>query len=138
MSNIETFPRKLSTVVYLAKPVEQQWPDVVDLQTISQQFEGLSSAEAEERLCRILEALALWLQDTVDAHGAGQFAAMAEPARRIASAADQIGLCEVVRAAGHVMICLHQNDRVALAAVVARLERAFDIAVTSVWDNVAF
>ena len=45
----------------------------------------------------------------------------------------QIGLTDVIEAAAHVARCAGQCDGVALSATVARLERAFDVAVTQVW-----
>lgn len=138
MSNIEPFPLNALAVVPVANVSQTAWSAAVDPQAIAQLFDGLPATEAEDRLCRILEALALWLQATVDAHADGRVSSMVEPARRIASAAEQIGLREVVCAANHVLNCLRQSDATALAAVMGRLERAFDLAVTSIWDIVAF
>ena len=85
-------------------------------------------------LCRILEGIALYLDDMQTALTDGQVQAMLRPSERVIQLAQRIGLIEVQTAAGHVHRCLVQNDRVAIEATVARLERGFDLAVSQVWE----
>ena len=90
--------------------------------------------EAEDTLCDFLEDIARRLEQLQRAMAARQLSDMARPARRVALAARQIGLLEVADSAQHLRTCLTLNDGVALHAVLARLERAFDVAVNEVWN----
>jgi len=45
---------------------------------------------------------------------------------------------EVARAARHVSNCADQGDGIALEATLARLERAYDLAISEIWDFRAF
>ena len=105
--------------------------DPVPVQAV---YDRLPMGEAEDLICRFLEDIALRL-DQLQAGLSGQmWSEMARPARRIALAAHQLGLLEVAESAQHVRQCLGQADGVALEAVMARLERAFDVAVNEVWN----
>ncbi|MFQ1699356.1 hypothetical protein ACJ5NV_02060 [Loktanella agnita] len=97
-------------------------------------FAEKDSVEAEEQLCRILEDIAMRLDMLQQNMSRCTFDRMLKPARRIGTIADQIGLTEVAISAGHVVACLKQADGIALAATMARLERAFDVAVSEVWN----
>ncbi|MEL6682157.1 MAG: hypothetical protein AAFQ09_05870 [Pseudomonadota bacterium] len=90
--------------------------------------------EAEEVVCRVLEDIAMRLDNLQQGRSESRFDLMYKPARRIGIVADQIGLIEVSAAAGHVVTCLEQLDGVALEATMARLERAFDVAVSEIWN----
>lgn len=97
-------------------------------------YDRLPLHEAEDLICRFLEDIALrldQLQRGLAGHDVDQ---MMRPARRVALAAGQMGLLEVAESAKHVRHCLGLNDGVALEAVMARLERAFDVAVNEVWN----
>lgn len=97
-------------------------------------FQHKSALEAEEIICRLLEDIALRL-DLMQSDLAGsQFAKLLKPATQISNVSDQIGLTEVSISAAHVATCLRQRDGVALEATMARLERAFDVAVSEVWN----
>ena len=85
-------------------------------------------------ICNFLEDIALRLDQLQKGLATRDVAAMARPIRRVALAAHQMGLLEVAESAGHVRQCLSLNDGVALEAAMARLERAFDLAVNEVWN----
>ena len=89
---------------------------------------------AEDMLCDILEGMANWLDRLQQGLAAGAYAAMGKPAARIALVAGQIGLTDVAVAADHLAQAAVVGDPHALAAILGRLERAFDVAVTDVWD----
>lgn len=99
-------------------------------------FEILATRGAltgEAIICRALEDIALrldTLQDAVRAHG---FEAVEKPAKRIQHVGAQLGLTDVIRSAAHVATAARQSDGVALSATMARLERAFDVAIAEVW-----
>ena len=85
-------------------------------------------------ICRILEDIAVQLDELQTGLASRKTDHMRRPARRAALAARQIGLTEVAQSAQHIENCLTQTDVVALEAVMARLERAFDLAVNEVWN----
>ncbi|WP_445810055.1 hypothetical protein [Yoonia sp.] len=89
---------------------------------------------AEDMLCDILEGMANWLDRLQQGLAAGAYPAMGKPAARIALVAGQIGLTDVAVAADHLAQAAVVGDPHALAAILGRLERAFDVAVTDVWD----
>ncbi|MFU8822614.1 hypothetical protein [Yoonia sp.] len=105
-----------------------------DPQVLAQAFATRPKAEVEEMLCRILESIAQWLDQVEEGLTTLCFKQIDKPARRIALLAGQIGLTELAVAAGHVGRCAVLGDAFALAATIGRLERAFDQAVTEVWD----
>ena len=90
---------------------------------------------AEDMLCDILEGMANWLDRLQQGLAAGAYPAMGKPAARIALVAGQIGLTDVAVAADHLAQAAVVGDPHALAAILGRLERAFDVAVTDVWDS---
>lgn len=97
-------------------------------------YARLPLPEAEDLICRFLEDIALRLDQLQRGLAARNTADMVRPARRVVLAARQLGLIEVAESAQHVVTCLSLDDGVALEAVMARLERAFDVAVNEVWN----
>ncbi len=89
---------------------------------------------AEDLVSRMLEEIAVRLDVMQRGLAVCDFRQMRRPARRIGDIAAQIGLTEVAIAAVHVRCCLMQEDGVALEATMARLERAFDVAVSEIWN----
>ena len=89
---------------------------------------------AEQTACRALEDLATRLADMQDARWRSGFGDLPPPAQRFAAIAEQIGLTELAQAARHVATAASQADGVALEATMQRLERAFDLAVTHIWN----
>jgi len=105
-----------------------------DPEPVQRIYGRLPLHEAEELICRFLEDIALRLDYLQHGLAIRDAAVMARPARRVALAATQLGLLEVADSAQHVRHCLSLDDGVALEAVLARLERAFDVAVNEVWN----
>jgi hypothetical protein len=99
-----------------------------------QQSPSKGEREAEEMICQVLENIAFKLDSLQCAKAAHSFESIKKPARGIMNVGQQIGLIEVTEAAAHVSLCAEQRDGVALSATMARLERAFDIAVTQIWQ----
>lgn len=97
-------------------------------------FAERDAKDAEDIVCRMLEDIALRLDMLQRALAVSAFSKMRRPAVRIGVVADHIGLTEVSVAAGHVGACIVQQDWIALDATMARLERAFDMAVSEVWN----
>jgi hypothetical protein len=109
-------------------------PLAFDPEPVQRIYARLPSHEAEDTICRFLEDIALRLDYLQQGLAQQDLSEMARPARRVALAAKQLGLLEVADSAGHVQNCLTLNDGVALEAVMARLERAFDVAVNEIWN----
>ncbi len=105
-----------------------------DPSRLAQVFADHPGRAAEDMLCDILEGMANWLDQLQQRLAAADHAAMAKPAARIALVAGQIGLTDVALAAKHVADAAAFGDRHALAAILGRLERAFDVTVTELWD----
>jgi hypothetical protein len=105
--------------------------DPTQLQTL---FVALPDHEAEDIVCRALEDIASRLDRLQTARAAGDFAEIGSPANRMAAIADQIGLTEVSLVARHIANASEMGCGVALGATLARLERAFDAAVSHIWD----
>ena len=105
----------------------------LDYEPVEHIFASKGEHEAEEMVCRVLEDIAYKLDALQCAKAAHSFDGIMKPARRIVTVGAQIGLTDVIEAAAHVTRCAEQGDGVALSATVARLERAFDVAVTQIW-----
>ena len=97
-------------------------------------FDALPDHEAEDIVCRALEDIASRLNKLQVARSAGAFAEIRAPADRVAAIANQIGLTEISCVAGHMARASEMNCGVALGATMARIERAFDAAVSQIWD----
>ncbi len=89
--------------------------------------------EAEEIVCRVLEDIALRLDVLQMVVADHQFEPVSKQARRIEQVALGLGLLDVQNIAANTAQAATQMDGVAVHALVARLERAFDAAVTEVW-----
>ena len=106
----------------------------LDPDPLAQIYAERGAEAASETVCRALEVMAERLNRLVLSRHAVPVAEMAPQATRIAALADQVGLIEVSAAARHVAICAGQDDAVALDATLARLERAFDTAISQPWS----
>ena len=106
----------------------------IDPSPVQQLFAQKGDAEAEEIICRVLEDIAYRLDLLQMSMGEHHLTIIAKPARRIQQIALGLGLSDVQSASHHVAVAADQMDGVALSATVARLERAFDLAVTGIWE----
>ncbi|MCK0121235.1 hypothetical protein MWU61_11845 [Loktanella sp. F6476L] len=105
--------------------------DTAPLRTL---FAALPDHEAEDIVCRALEDIAAKLDYLQNGRTTGAFSEISAPAKRLAAVAEQIGLTEVALVARHTSNAAEMQCGVALGATLARLERAFDAAVSHVWD----
>ena len=97
-------------------------------------FAHKAAPDAEEIVCRVLEDIAMRLDVMQTEMAQNAFDKILRPAHQVKVVADQIGLTEVVVSVSHVASCVQQRDGIALEATMARLERAFDRAVSEVWN----
>ena len=123
-------PSRLSAVG-LPDPDLRRAFDPVPLQKL---YGRVLPQEAEDQICRFLEDIALRLDQLQRGLAARDPDMMLRPARRIALAARMMGLVAVADSASAVRNCAMADDGVALGATMARLERAFDLAVNEVWN----
>lgn len=134
MNNVTLFPTRHSAPTSdTVMPYKGSY-DFFDPSPMVRLFCERDTSEAEQIVCRMLEDIALRLDMLQDARNSYAFEKMDRPAARIAVVADQIGLREVSIAAGHLRKIVAQQDDIALDAILARLERGFDIAVSEVWN----
>lgn len=105
----------------------------LDPEPIYEIFAKKGAVYVEAMICKILEDIAYKLDALQSANRAHQFEGILRPARRISIIASQLGLTDVKHGAEHVAVAAQQEDGVALSATIARLERAFDVAVSEVW-----
>ena len=89
---------------------------------------------AEDLVCRVLEDISARLAQLKGPRQRAAFDEMVRPSERIAAIAQQIGLIEVAKAARHVAVSASQYDGIAMEATMTRLERAFDMAISNVWN----
>jgi hypothetical protein len=106
----------------------------LDVARIRVVFAGQDGQQAEATLCRMLEAIAGWLDQVEQGQIAAQGDLMAAAAGRIAELSGRVGFDELARAAGHLRDCAEHAPAAALSAVMARLQRAFDQTVAELWD----
>ncbi len=93
-----------------------------------------SESDAEEIICRVLEDIARRLEALHIAIAVQNLSKLVEQARRIVQVAEQLGLTEVATVARHLIGQQDNGDGVTMSALMARFERAFDAAVTEVWQ----
>ncbi len=101
---------------------------------LSTLFAEKGEMAAEDTVCRVLEDLSRRINDLQGPRGRAAFDEIDVPADRIGAIAGQIGLTEVAIAACHVATTARQCDGIAMEAVMTRLERAFDSAISQVWN----
>ena len=117
-------------VVFLRCPDQLHF----DPKPLKHLFAHKAAPDAEEIVCCVLEVIAMRLDVMQTEMAQNAFDKIPRPANQIKVVADQIGLKEVVVSVSHVASCVQQRDGIALKATMARLERAFDRAVSEVWN----
>ena len=98
-------------------------------------FEVLGDERAEQAICRTLGNMSAELNRMQRDCDARRFEDLRDHARRLSLLARGLGLREVAEAALHVRTCADRDDVIALEAVMARLERGFDVAIGQVWEE---
>lgn len=106
----------------------------LDTYPLEELFAQKGELGAENTVCRVLEDISRRLDELQGPRQRAAFAELVSPAKRIGAIADQIGLKEISLAARHVATSAHQLDGIAMEATMTRLERAFDVAISQVWN----
>ncbi len=97
-------------------------------------YDRLGPAGAEDVVCRAMEELAARLSQVDRDYRAGRWPELRKGARALAAIAEQMGMDTLARVGRDVTACVDLGDRVALAAVLARLFRSGERSLTAVWD----
>ena len=98
-------------------------------------YSQLGPQAAEDVVCRAMEELACRLAQIDRLHCHAALDEMRKNTRALIAIADQIGMTGLARVAAHVILCIDDGDRTALAATLARLARAGERSLTAIWDR---
>lgn len=114
------------------------WEQVrVDTRRVAGIVNELGETSARNVIELALEQLAAKLTAVDQALDRGDLAQAAADADRVARLAWQIGLLSLAGVAMDLGSCADRGDRVALAAVQARLMRVGNRSLTAIWDRTA-
>ena len=114
------------------------WEQVrVDTRRVAGIVNELGETSARNVIKLALEQLAAKLTAVDQALDHGDLAQAAADADRVARLAWQIGLLSLAGVAMDLGSCADRGDRVALAAVQARLMRVGNRSLTAIWDRTA-
>lgn len=94
----------------------------------------IGEIRAEHEVATALQAINAYLQDIAHIHPAEDGLDLAGPARKLAAAADRIGMATLARVARDVLACVGTGDVVALASTHARLLRVGERSIHAIWD----
>ncbi|PRY20751.1 hypothetical protein CLV78_112125 [Aliiruegeria haliotis] len=97
-------------------------------------YSQLGAAGAENVICRAMEELAVRLSDLAPLHRAGRHGELAKMSHSLVGIADQVGMATLAQVSSDVCDCASQQDPVAIAATLCRLERIGDKSLTAIWD----
>lgn len=106
----------------------------MEQQQLDTLYASLGEYQAEEVICRAMEELAMRLALIERAYTEHELQSLAKGARGLVKIADQIGMSTLAKVARDVAICADREDRLALAATLARLLRISDRSLMAVWD----
>ncbi len=114
------------------RPAEPVRLDRARLQDL---YDEMGPAQAEEVICRAMEALAVRLALIERAYAAGDGAVVARGARGLVAIAEQVGMAGLARVARDVAACALARDAPSLAATLQRLLRTAEGSLTAVWEQ---
>lgn len=106
----------------------------LDPDRLAELFVQLGQQGAEDVVCRAMEEISLRLAKVNAAYDAADLERVRKLTRSLVAISDQVGLTALARVAADVADCTVGQDRVALLAVVMRLQRIGERSVTAVWD----
>jgi hypothetical protein len=125
----------VSTVAERPIALTREEPAQLNQERLRRLFAELGPEAGEVVVTRALEELALRLARLGEAQAAGDHDALHKTARGMAAIADQLGMETLARAARDACACAAAGDAVALAAVLARLDRLGERSLFAVWDD---
>jgi hypothetical protein len=110
-------------------------PARLDRERMQRLFAELGPEAAEEVVTRALEELAVRLAHLDRCRQADDLARLRKTTRGMAAISEQLGMDALARVALDATACVDSGDAVALAAVLARLERLGERSLLAVWDE---
>ncbi|MEL6597561.1 MAG: hypothetical protein AAFQ47_16615 [Pseudomonadota bacterium] len=105
-----------------------------DPDRLAELFVQLGQQGAEDVVCRAMEEISLRLAKVNAAYEAGNIETLRKLTRSLVAISDQVGLVALAQVAASVADCAAGRDRVALVAVLNRLQRLGERSMTAVWD----
>ena len=124
----------MSTVAERPIALTREEPARLNHECLRRLFAELGPEAGEAVVTRALEELAVRLARLGPARAAGDHDTLHKTARGMAAIADQLGMETLARAARDACACAAAGDDVALAAVLARLDRLGERSLFAVWD----
>ncbi|MEL6510199.1 MAG: hypothetical protein AAFQ32_10435 [Pseudomonadota bacterium] len=106
----------------------------LDPDRLAELFVQLGQQGAEDVVCRAMEEISLRLAKVNAAYEAGNIETLRKLTRSLVAISDQVGLVALAQVAASVADCAAGRDRVALVAVLSRLQRLGERSMTAVWD----
>lgn len=97
-------------------------------------YDELGEAGAEDVVCRAMEELAVRLSVVERLYRQDRTGEMRKAVRSLSGIADQIGMRSLRRVGCDVIVCIDNNDPVALAATLTRLLRIGERSLTEIWE----
>ncbi|MEX0283901.1 MAG: hypothetical protein AB3N23_04760 [Paracoccaceae bacterium] len=94
----------------------------------------MNQVEAEDMICRAVADLAATISKCESLLRAGNLTQLAQVTAAVVLAAEQLGMTKLKAVADQTLDCVHNNDRVAIAATLSRLIRVGDVSLCAVWD----
>ncbi len=125
----------MSTVAERPIALTREEPARLNHERLRRLFAELGPEAGEAVVTRALEELAVRLARLGRAQSAGDIDALHRTARGMAAIAEQLGMEALARAARDACACAAAGDAVALAAVLARLDRLGERSLLAVWDD---
>lgn len=96
-------------------------------------YAQLGESGADDVISRAMEELAVRLAQCDTLWRAGNLVQLRKHARSLIAIADQIGMHRLAQVAGDVMICLDNDDEVAVVATLSRMLRIGERSLSAIW-----
>ena len=107
----------------------------LDSDKLSELYEQLGEAGAEDVVCRAIEEMAVRLTHCERLWRQNEMMNLRKSARSLIAIADQVGMTALASIANDVTNAVDSNDSPAVAAIVFRLMRVGERSLTAVWDQ---
>ncbi|MDC0660057.1 hypothetical protein N6L27_18800 [Leisingera sp. SS27] len=107
----------------------------LDPDKLSELYEQLGEAGAEDVVCRAIEEMAVRLTHCERLWRQNDMMNLRKSARSLIAMAEQIGMTALARIASDVTVAIDAEDAPAVAAILFRLMRVGERSLTAVWDQ---
>ncbi|NVK14468.1 hypothetical protein K3725_01000 [Leisingera sp. S132] len=107
----------------------------LDPDKLSELYEQLGEAGAEDVVCRAIEEMAVRLTHCERLWRQNDMMNLRKSARSLIAMAEQIGMTALANIAKDVTVAIDSEDAPAVAAILFRLMRVGERSLTAVWDQ---